>query len=134
MLIHILALALSIVFLAKLILYLFFPARLASLTKPFVDAVKNHYLNAQIIGLAILILVGSLVANLIGFIPMVVAGWFWTLLYTLTIIPSFRHLSSLAPITKMVGSQDFKRDMQMLAGVHLAFALLIILVVFGFIG
>ena len=134
MLTHILALTLSVVFLAKLILYLFFPAHLAKLTKPLVDLVKSHYVNAQIVGLAILILVGSLVANLIGFVPMVVAGWFWTLLYTLTIIPTFRHLSSLAPITKMIGSQDFKRDMQMLAGVHVAFALLIILVVLGFVG
>ena len=134
MLTHILALTLSVVFLIKLTLYLFFPARLAKLTKPLVDLVKNYYVNAQIVGLAILILVGSLVANLIGFVPMVVAGWFWTLLYTLTIIPTFRHLSSLAPITKMIGSQDFKRDMQMLAGVHVAFALLIILVVLGFIG
>lgn len=134
MLTHTLALVLAVVFLAKLILYMFFPARLASLTKPLVDAVKNHYLNAQIVGLAILILIGSLIANLIGFVPMVVAGWFWTVLYTLTIIPTFRHLSSLAPITKMIGSADFKRDMQMLAGVHVAFALLIILVVFGLIG
>ena len=127
----ILAFLLAFFFLAKLVLYLFFPARLAALSKPFITCVKNNYLNAQIVGLAILILIAGVVINVIGFIPMIVAGWFWSTIYGLAMIPAYHHLGSLAPIMKMIGSKDFKRDMQVLAGVYVALSILTILVVLG---
>ena len=129
MLVSFLAVLLSVLILAKVLIYMFMPTYITQVTKPFITYVKNHYINAQIITLIALLIIAAIVTSLIGFLNMIVAGWFWTALMTINIIPAYRHITAIAPLTKLAESKDFKADMQLVGGIYIILSVLTILYV-----
>ena len=129
MLVSFLAVLLSVLILAKVLIYMFMPTYITQVTKPFITYVKNHYINAQIITLIALLIIAAIVTSLIGFLNMIVAGWFWTALMTINIIPAYRHITAIGPLTKLVESKDFKADMQLVGGIYIILSVLTILYV-----
>ncbi|MEC8064381.1 MAG: hypothetical protein VX112_06010 [Pseudomonadota bacterium] len=127
MLITTLAFILAIIILAQMLLFLFFPKILQRLIKPFINAIKANYLNAQIIALSVLIAVGAVIISLIGFLPMIVAGWFWAMFYEIAAIPTYRHISEIASVKKLLIQKEFKTDMQLVSGVYIAISLTTVL-------
>ncbi|MEC8064380.1 MAG: hypothetical protein VX112_06005 [Pseudomonadota bacterium] len=127
MLVTILAFLLAALILGKMILFLFFPRILQKMIKPYVDLIKSNYQNTQIVSLTFLILIGGLLVSLVGLLPMIASGWFWTTLYTLTIIPAYSHISSLESIKALIKQKEFKTDLQLVSGVYIAISLITII-------
>ena len=132
MIVTTLAFLLSVLILAKMILVIFYPQVLGKMLKPFVDLIKANYLNTQIIALSTLLIVGAIMVSLIGFLNLIAAGWFWTIVYSISFIPAYRHITPLAPIKKLFTQADFKTDMQLVYGVYIALSVLTILYVISF--
>lgn len=85
--VSILALIFVLLLLAKMILLIIFPQQVFSMTEKFMDFVSQYGFLFQGLLMLITIAVGAILAMSIGFFTMIAAGWFWSCVYTIFLIP-----------------------------------------------
>ena len=108
--ITILALILSILLLLKVITFLIFPDQFLEFTERTYAMFENYGLVIQGILIAATIIVGIGLSYLIGFYELIVAGFFWSLIYSLFLVPFTIDLAKKDALKTTLLSADLKNQ------------------------
>ena len=82
-----LALIFMLIILIKVVSFMVFPDETIDFTEQTYAHIEKYGMILQGAIIALAIIVGALLSMMIGFYTMIVAGWFWSLLYSTFLIP-----------------------------------------------
>lgn len=104
----ILAILFAILLLIKTIAFLIFPNQMLDLSNKFYEFIAGHALTAQIAIMLLAVVFGALLSMLIGFLPMIAAGWFWGMVYSLFFMPMVLSSIKNGSLRDLLFSPDVK--------------------------
>tara|TARA_B100001989_G_C24477295_1_gene432523 strand:- start:125 stop:514 length:390 start_codon:yes stop_codon:yes gene_type:complete len=108
--VSLLALIFVLLILVKMILFVLFPQEVFTITEKFMDFVSQYGFLFQGALMLITIAIGAILAMTIGFFTMIAAGWFWSCIYTIFLIPMTYEAVKKDELKSLIFSPEVKNQ------------------------
>ena len=106
--ISLLAILFSLLLLIKTIAFLIFPNQMLNFSNKIYQFITDYALGVQIGIMLLAVIFGALLSMLVGFLPMIAAGWFWGMVYSLFFMPIILSSIKNGSLKDLLFSSDAK--------------------------